>query len=104
MEAHTNGELDTFLLLQTGIEVTHGSKHSQPSPYCTLLIIFVCLRIAKVDEETIPEQLGNMAIKALDYFGTKPLICTHHITVFFGIELGGKFGGVHEVTKHHGEL
>src|SRR5215510_12771330 len=60
--------------------------------------------IAKVHEKPIPEQLGNMSIIALDDLGTDPLVCTDHVPVLFGIELGGELGGVHQVTEHHREL
>src|SRR5215467_6955148 len=49
MDTHTDSELDTFLLLKTGIEVSHGSKNSQTSPYCSLRIVFMGLRIAEID-------------------------------------------------------
>ena len=45
-----------------------------------------------------------MPIVALDNVGTHPLICTHHVTVFFGVELAGESSGVHQITKHHREL
>ena len=61
-------------------------------------------RIAKVDQEPIPEQLGDMPIVALDNVGTHPLIRTDHVPVLFGIELAGETRGVHEVTKHHRKL
>ena len=60
--------------------------------------------IAKVHEEPITEQLGDMPIIALNDFGTDPLICTHHVPLVFRVELGGEFGGIHQVTEHHGEL
>ena len=45
-----------------------------------------------------------MSIIALDDFSTDPLIRTDHVPVVFGVELGGEFGGVHQVTEHHREL
>ena len=35
------------------MEVSHGSKNTQPSSYRSLGIIFMCLGIAKIDQETI---------------------------------------------------
>jgi hypothetical protein len=67
-------------------------------------IIFVCPGITKVHQQSIPEQLGDMSIVALNDFRTSRLIGTHDISVLFGIELGRECGGVHEVTKHHGQL
>jgi hypothetical protein len=62
------------------------------------------LGIAEVHEEPVTEQLSDMPIVALDNFGTDPLICPHHITPVFRVELAGQLGGVHEVAEHHGEL
>src|SRR2546427_7822521 len=67
-------------------------------------IIFVCLGIPKVDQETIAKVLGNIAIVSLDDFSTSRLIGTDDFPVLFGVELGGKFGRVHQITKHHREL
>ena len=80
------------------------SKDTQPSPYCSLGVIFMGVGIAKVDEETITEQLGDMPIVALDDFGTHRLIRPHHVPVVFGVELAGELRRIHEVTEHHGEL
>jgi len=45
-------------------------------------IVFMGLGIAKVHEEPVPEQLGDMTIVALDHVGTHLLICTHHVTPY----------------------
>ena len=50
-------------------------------------VIFMGLGIAKVDEEPIPEELGDMSIVALDNLGTDPLIRTDHVTIVFRVEL-----------------
>src|SRR5215510_13122397 len=104
MDTYTDSELDTLLLLQTGMEVSHRIHDTQTSPYCSLRIVFMRLGIAEVHQEPIPEQLSNMPIVALDNLGTRSLICPHHLPVLFGIKLAGEFGGVHEITEHHGEL
>ena len=86
MDAHMNGELDTFILLQTGIEVSHGIEDTQARSYCSLGIIFVCHWIAKVHQKSIPEQLGNIPVIALDYCGTRLLIRTDDVSIHFGVE------------------
>src|SRR5207302_9520324 len=62
------------------------------------------LRIAEVHKESIPQELGNMSIKALNNFGTHPLICTHHVTPVFRVELRGQLGRIDQVAEHDGEL
>src|SRR6266849_4939299 len=70
----------------------------------SLGVIFVSLGIAKVDKQSIPKELGDIPIIALDNFGTNPLICTYHVPVLFWVELRGQFGGIDQVTKHQGQL
>ena len=74
-------------MLQTGIQVFHRSEDTQPSPYSSLGIILMGLGIAEVYEQSVPEQLRDMAIVALDHVGTHLLILAHHITPVFGVEL-----------------
>jgi len=104
MDAYPDTELDTLLSLQTGIEVSHGSEETQTRSYCSLGIVFVSLGIPKVHQETVSQELGDMSIKACNDFGTHLLICTHHITPVFRVELAGQLGRVHEVAEHDGEL
>src|SRR5215470_4643179 len=104
MDAQTESELDTFGLLESLIQVSHGSKNSQPSSYCSLRIIFVSLGIAEIHQETIAQELGNMSVKTLDHFSTHGLIRTYHITPVFRVELAGEFRGIDQVAEHDGEL
>src|SRR5205823_3966518 len=41
MDAHAESKLDTFIWLQTGIEVSHCIKDTQPRSYCSVGIIFM---------------------------------------------------------------
>src|SRR5262249_16954131 len=104
MNPYTDGELDTFGLLQTGIEVSHGSKNSQPSPYCSLGVIFMGLGITEINKQAVTEQLSDMPIVALNNFSTHLLIRPYHVPVRFGVELAGEARGVHHITKQHGQL
>src|SRR5215468_6196835 len=104
MNANADSELDTLRLLQTSIEVSHGSKNSQTSSDSPLCIIFMGVGIAEIDEQTVTEQLGDMPIVALNHVGTHPLIGTHHVPPVFRVELRGKLRRVHQVAEHHREL
>src|SRR5262245_30189776 len=104
MNTQTKSELDAFLLLQTSIEVSHGIEDSQARVYCSVGVILMCLGVAEIDEQTIPQELSDMPIVALDNVGTNSLICTHNITPVFRVELGGQLGGIDQITKHHREL
>jgi hypothetical protein len=45
------------------------------------------LGIAKVDQEAITEQLGNMAVKALNDLGTGALVRADDLAQVFEVEL-----------------
>src|SRR4029453_8915758 len=104
MYTDTDGELDTFGFLQTCIQVFHRSEDAQACSYCSMRIIFMGVGIAEIDEQTITEQLGNMSFIALDDFRADFLVCTYHVPVVFGIELGGEAGGIDQIAKHHSQL
>jgi hypothetical protein len=61
-------------------------------------------RVAEVHEEPVTKQLSDMAIVALDNLGTHLLICPHHVTPVFRVELRGQFGRIDQVTEQHSEL
>jgi hypothetical protein len=104
MNPETDGELDTFGLLQILIQVSHGSMNSQTSPYCSLRIILMGLRIAKIHQQSITQELGNMSVKMLDDFRTRRLIGTDDFSVVFWVKLRGECGGLHQVAEHDGQL
>src|SRR5262249_2871544 len=104
MDTETHGQSDTMLLLQTAIEVPHARDHPQSGPHGALGIVFMGLRIAKVDEEPIAEVLRDITLKLLDHLGARGLIGAHDLPEVFGIELTGQSGRIHQVTKQHGEL
>src|SRR5262245_26863437 len=62
------------------------------------------LGIAEIHQEPIAKELGDVSLIALDDLGTGSLICTHHVTPVFRVELRGQLGGLDQVAKHHGQL
>src|SRR6266516_4874391 len=104
MNANADSELDTFFLLQTSMQVSHGSEDTQACAYCSVSVILMGLGIAKVHQESIPKELGDMPIVALDNVGTHPLIGTHHVTPVFWVELSRQGSGIHQITEHDREL
>src|SRR5262249_6302686 len=95
---------DALFLLQPLMQVSHGIEDTEPSPYCSVRVIFMGLGIAKVHQESIPEQLSNMPIVALDNVGTYLLVCTDDFAILFRVESGGEFRRVYQVAEHHSEL
>jgi hypothetical protein len=64
----------------------------------------VSLGIAEIHQQSIPKQLRDMPIVALDDFRADVLVSTHNVPVVFRIELTGELRRVHQITEHHGEL
>jgi hypothetical protein len=85
MDTDTDGELETFGLLQILLEVLHGMEDTQARAYCSLGVIFMGVGVTKIDEQTVTEQLGDMPIVALDDFGTNPLILVYHIPILLWV-------------------
>jgi hypothetical protein len=67
-------------------------------------IIFMGVGIAKVDEQSISQELGDVTVIASNHLRTRGLIGTYHVPVLFGVELAGESSRVHHITKHHREL
>jgi hypothetical protein len=64
----------------------------------------MCLGIAKVDKQSIAEELGEVSLVPLDDFSTHLLIRTDHFAIVFRVELTRELSGVHHVTEHDGQL
>jgi len=70
----------------------------------SLGVIFVSLGIAKIDEESVPKELGYVSLITLDDLRADLLIRTDDFSILFGVELGGEFGGIDQVTEHDRQL
>src|SRR5262245_12497197 len=104
MEPQSDCQSDALVLSETGIQGSYRFYNSQPGANSSLGVILMGMRIAEIDEQTVTEQLGDMPIVALNNVGTHPLVCTDHIPVLFGIDLGGELGRINQVAEHHREL
>jgi hypothetical protein len=82
------GDFASSLLVGRGNLLLEGGNNLQPRSYGPCGIIFVCDGIAKVDEQTVAEILGNVSVVSLDYLFTGLLILSHDLTQFFRIKLG----------------
>jgi hypothetical protein len=104
MYPYTQSKLDAFVLLQTGIEVSHGSKNSQTSLYGSVGVIFMGVGVPKVHQQSIAQELSNVPVKTSDDLGADLLISPDDFAILFGVELRREFRGVHQITEHDGEL
>jgi hypothetical protein len=85
MDAYTESKLETWRVLQTLIQVSHGIEDTQARAYGPMSIIFMGLGIAKIDEQPIPQELGDVPIVTLDNVGTHPLIRTDDVPILFWV-------------------
>jgi hypothetical protein len=97
-------QCDAWGLGKTRIQRPHGLDNSKPGPGGALGIILVGLGINKVDQQPIPEILGNVPIKPLDHLGTGGLVGQYHFAEVFRVKLAGEYRRVHQITEPHREL
>src|SRR5262245_10075169 len=104
MDPYSHGQSYLIPLLQSAIERLQGLYYDEPSSHCSLRIVFMGLRIAKVDQQAIAEVLGDMALKALDDLGAGGLIRPDNLPQVFRVEPASEAGGVHQIAKQYREL
>jgi len=95
MHSHPGRQAYPLALRQSAIQSAHGLDNPQSHQHRPLRIVFVGPRIAKVDQEPIPQILGNVPVQALDDLGTGRLIGPQHLAQIFGVKLASQTGGVH---------
>ena len=71
------------------VERRHCFDDGQSRPDGPSGIVFVGLRVAEVDQQTVAEVLGHVALVAFDDLGTHFLICSHDRLQVFRVELLG---------------
>jgi hypothetical protein len=104
MNPNADSQSNALLLLQAGGKCPHGLDHRQSCPHGALRVVFVRQRIAKVDQQAIPQVLGNVPIEAPDDRDTGGLVGPHRGTVVLWVELPGQRCGGHQVAEQDGEL
>ncbi len=90
MPSHPGCQAYPLPLRQSAIKGAHGLDNPQPHSHRPLRIVFVGLRIAKVDQEPIPQVLGNMPVQALNDLSTGRLIGPQHLAEIFGVKLASR--------------
>jgi hypothetical protein len=90
VDAKPDGELHTVAGLQTRMQPPDSLNEFHARVHRSLRIVFMRLWVAKVDQQTIPEVLGDMPLVALKHPGRRLLIGPYHGPEVFGIELPGE--------------
>ena len=87
MDAQAHRQAHPPFLHQASIQRAHGLHDGQARPHRPLGIVFMGLRIAKVDQQPIAEILCDVSFKAIDDRSTGLLIGPHNLAQLFGVEL-----------------
>ena len=87
VDADPHRQADARVPQQAGRQRPHRLQHAQAGAHGALRVIFMRLRIAKVDEQAIAQVLGDMPSKALDHGDAGGLVGADHLAEVFGIEL-----------------
>src|SRR5205823_1281893 len=101
VDADADRQAYAIVLHQTSIERSQRLHHVKASAHSSSGVVFMCLGIATVHQQTIPKVLRNMAIKALDDCSGSLLVGPYHLAPIFWVELAGEERRVNEVTEHH---
>ena len=104
MDAKPHGKLDAILGLQAAIQCPHGIHNPQSCAHGPVRIVFVGLRVAKVDEKSITQILCYVAFKAMNHVSRRFLVGAHNFAKVFGVEPSGQVGRFNQIAKHHGQL
>jgi hypothetical protein len=68
-----------------GLQITYRSNQLQPCGYGSLCIVFVCLRVAEVDEDAVAHVLRNEATEALYGLGNTLLVAADNLAEVFRV-------------------
>ena len=104
VDADPHRQADARVPQQAGRQRPHRLQNAQAGAHGALRVIFMRLRIAKVDEQAIAQVLGHMPGKALDHGDAGGLVGADHLAEVFGIELPGQAGRIGQVAEQHREL
>jgi hypothetical protein len=94
VNADAHRQVDARVPQQVGRQRSHRLQDAQAGAYGALRVIFMRLRIAKIDQQAIAQVLRHMPGKALDHSDAGDLIGADDLAEVFRIELPGQTGRV----------
>ena len=87
-----------------GNQFGNGSSDLQPCPHRSRGVILMRLGITEIDEESVAQILGDIAVKAFDDGSTSLLVGTYDFAILFRVELFRQSSGIDQITEHHRQL
>jgi hypothetical protein len=101
---HAHSELNGWVLLQPRVQRLDRLHDPETASHRSLRVVFVGTREAEVDEQPVAEILRNVSVVPADDLGAGLLVGAHDLAQVLRVELRRERSGLHQVTKHHGEL
>src|SRR5262245_18722810 len=104
MDTDTNCQHRPREMGQTRAQRLAGGKEAQACQYCTVRIVFVGLRVAKIDEDCSTDLRGDLPLQGGDNLATGLLPGLDDVVPVFRIAVSFQAQGVYQDTRHDGDL
>ena len=104
VNANAHGQPDTLLVFQPRIQGPDGLDDLASRTDRPLGIILVRLGVAEVDQQPVPEILGDPPLKALDHFGACRLVGANHLPQILRVKPASEGRGLDQITEQDREL
>ena len=101
-EAGCNADPD--LLSSARLEPSHRRNQLKPSPYRSLGVVLMGVRIAKVHKDAIPQISGDEPAEVAHGLGDALLIGRNDLSQVLRVHAGGKRRRTDQVREHHRDL
>src|SRR5438874_577457 len=101
VDAQAHGESNALRLFQTRFQRAQGLENAQSGTYGSRRIVFMRLRIAKVDQQAIAEILRNSALEVLDDLRAGCLVGPYDLAVVLEVEPARQPRRIHYITEKH---
>jgi hypothetical protein len=98
------GEPGTLLVRKAPVQSGHGLKDGQPGEHGAMRIVLMRLRVAKVDQQAVPEGLREVPVEAVDRCLGGAVITSHHFPPVLRIEMGCYPGGPYKIAEQDRQM
>src|SRR5262249_36384435 len=101
---HSGCNTDPDLLRGTRLELSNYRNQLKASPYRSLSVVLVGMRVTKVNEDTIAHISGDETAEVAHGFRDAFLIRRNDLSQVLRVHAGGERGRTDQVREHHRDL
>jgi hypothetical protein len=101
---HSGCNTNPDLLWGTRLEPSNDRNQRKPSPYSSLGVVLMGMRITKVHKDTVPHISGHEPTEAVHGLGDTFLIGRNDLSQVLRVHAGGERGRTDQVREHNGDL